>query len=114
MKVLFIAAECAPFIKTGGLGDVIGSLPEALSKEGVETGVILPLYSKIDRERYNLKFIKYLFISLAWRNIYCGVFETTINGVKYYFIDNEKYFNREKIYGEFDDAERFAFFSKAA
>lgn len=114
MKVLFIAAECAPFIKTGGLGDVIGSLPEALSKEGVETGVILPLYSKIDRERYNLKFIKYLFISLAWRNIYCGIFETTINGVKYYFIDNEKYFNREKIYGEFDDAERFAFFSKAA
>ncbi len=114
MKILFIAAECAPFIKTGGLGDVIGSLPKALNRENTDTRVILPLYSSIDREKYNLKFIKYIFVSLAWRNIYCGIFETKINGVKYYFIDNEQYFSRPKIYGEFDDAERFAFFSKAA
>lgn len=114
MKILFIAAECAPFIKTGGLGDVIGSLPKALNREKTDTRVILPLYSNIDKEKYDLKFLKYIFVTLGWRNIYCGIFETKLDGVKYYFIDNEQYFNRPKIYGEFDDAERFAFFSKAA
>lgn len=114
MKILFIAAECAPFVKTGGLGDVIGSLPKALNREGTDTRVVLPLYSSIDREKYNIKFLKYIFVRLGWRNIYCGIFETKINGVKIYFIDNEQYFNRPKIYGEFDDAERFSFFSKAA
>lgn len=113
MKILFIAAEAAPFIKTGGLGDVIGSLPAALNEEETDTRVVLPLYSKIDREKYNLKFLKNIFINLGWRKIYCGIFETKFNGVTYYFLDNEQYFSREKIYGEFDDAERFAFFSKA-
>lgn len=114
MKVLFIAAESAPFIKTGGLGDVVGSLPKALRKEGVDARVILPLYSAIDREKYNITFVKYVYVNLGWRQIYCGLFETKYNGVKYYFIDNEQYFNRNNVYGEADDGERFAFFSKAA
>ncbi|CAK7006484.1 MAG: Glycogen synthase [Peptostreptococcus russellii] len=114
MKVLFIAAESAPFIKTGGLGDVIGSLPKALKKEGVDARVVLPLYSSINREKYKIKFVKYIYVSLGWRQIYCGIFEGKYNGIKYYFIDNEQYFNRSNIYGEVDDGERFAFFSKAA
>lgn len=114
MKVLFVAAEGAPFVKTGGLGDVIGSLPNALNNEGIDARVILPLYSSIDREKYKIRFLKYIYISLAWRHIYCGIFETEYRGVKYYFIDNEQYFNRSNVYGEFDDGERFAFFSKAA
>ncbi|MDO4690290.1 MAG: glycogen synthase GlgA [Fusobacterium sp.] len=114
MKILFIAAECSPFIKTGGLGDVIGSLPKALNREKTDTRVVLPLYSNIDRKKYKIKFLKNIFITLGWRNLYCGIFEAKLNGVKYYFIDNEQYFNRSKIYGEYDDAERFAFFSKAA
>ncbi len=70
MKVLFIAAESAPFVKTGGLGDVIGSLPKALKKEGVDARVVLPLYSSINREKYKIKFIKYIYVSLGWRQIY--------------------------------------------
>ncbi|WP_304206364.1 glycogen/starch synthase, partial [Peptostreptococcus russellii] len=114
MKVLFIAAESAPFVKTGGLGDVIGSLPRALKEEGIDARVVLPLYSDIDREKYNIKFVKYIYVSLAWRQIYCGIFEAEYKGVKYYFIDNEQYFNRHNVYGEVDDGERFAFFSKTA
>ncbi len=114
MKVLFIAAESAPFVKTGGLGDVIGSLPRALKEEGIDARVVLPLYSDIDREKYNIKFVKYIYVSLAWRQIYCGIFEAEYKGVKYYFIDNEQYFNRHNVYGEADDGERFAFFSKTA
>lgn len=114
MKVLFIAAESAPFVKTGGLGDVIGSLPKALKKEGVDARVVLPLYSDIDREKYGITFVKYIYVSLGWRQIYCGIFEAKHNGVKYYFIDNEQYFNRHNVYGEVDDGERFAFFSRAA
>lgn len=114
MKVCFIAAEAAPFVKVGGLGDVIGSLPKELKKEGVEARVILPLYSTIDKEKYNLKYVKYIFVDLGWRHTYCGIFETEIDGVKFYLIDNEQYFNRSSVYGEVDDAERFAFFSKAA
>lgn len=114
MKLYFIAAEAAPFVKVGGLGDVIGSLPKALQEEGVEARVVLPLYSTIDREKYNLKYLKYIFLNLGWRHAYCGIFETEIDGVKFYFIDNEQYFGRNSVYGEHDDAERFAFFSKAA
>lgn len=113
MKVLFIAAEAAPFIKIGGLGDVVGSLPKAMIDEGVDTRVVLPLYSRIDRNKYDIKFVKYIYVSLGWRNVYCGIFETVYEGVHYYFIDNEQYFNRGSIYGEVDDGERFAFFSKA-
>ncbi|ERK58979.1 putative starch [bacterial glycogen] synthase [Gemella bergeri ATCC 700627] len=114
MKVLFVAAEAAPFVKVGGLGDVIGSLPKALQDEGVEARVILPLYTSIDREKFNLQYKKHIFINLGWRKAYCGIFETEIDGVKFYFIDNEQYFNRSGIYGQDDDGERFAFFSKAA
>ena len=114
MKILFVAAEAAPFVKVGGLGDVIGSLPKALQDENVEARVVLPLYSSIDRDKYDLKYIQHIFINLGWRTVYCGIFETVVNGVTYYFIDNEQYFNRESVYGQEDDGERFAFFSKAA
>ena len=114
MKILFVAAEAAPFVKVGGLGDVIGSLPKALQDENVEARVVLPLYSTIDREKYDLKYKQHIFINLVWRTVYCGIFETQVNGVTYYFIDNEQYFNRESVYGQQDDGERFAFFSKAA
>lgn len=114
MKVLFVAAEAAPFVKVGGLGDVIGSLPKALQDENVEARVVLPLYSSIDRKKYNLQYKQHIFIDLGWRHSYCGIFETEVNGVTYYFIDNEHYFNRSSVYGQDDDGERFAFFSKAA
>ena len=114
MKVCFIAAEAAPFVKVGGLGDVIGSLPKALCELGVDARVILPLYSSIDRERFGLKYKAYQFVDLGWRHSYCGIFETEVDGVPCYFVDNEQYFNRDSIYGQIDDGERFAFFSKAA
>ena len=114
MKVCFIAAEAAPFVKVGGLGDVIGSLPKALRELGVDARVVLPLYSSIDRERFGLKYKAYQFVDLGWRHSYCGIFETEVEGVPCYFIDNEQYFNRDSIYGQIDDGERFAFFSKAA
>ena len=114
MKVCFIAAEAAPFVKVGGLGDVIGSLPKALRELGVDARVILPLYSSIDRERFGLNYKAYQFVDLGWRHSYCGIFETEVDGVPCYFVDNEQYFNRDSIYGQADDGERFAFFSKAA
>ena len=114
MKVCFIAAEAAPFVKVGGLGDVIGSLPKALRELGVDARVILPLYSSIDREHFGLKYKAYQFVDLGWRHSYCGIFETEVDGVPCYFVDNEQYFNRDSIYGQIDDGERFAFFSKAA
>ena len=114
MKVCFIAAEVAPFVKVGGLGDVIGSLPKFLRELGVDARVILPLYSSIDRERFGLKYKAYQFVDLGWRHSYCGIFETEVDGVPCYFVDNEQYFNRDSIYGQIDDGERFAFFSKAA
>lgn len=114
MKVCFIAAEAAPFVKVGGLGDVIGSLPKALRELGVDARVILPLYSSIDRERFGLKYKAYQFVDFGWRHSYCGIFETEVDGVPCYFVDNEQYFNRDSIYGQIDDGERFAFFSKAA
>ena len=114
MKVCFIGAEAAPVVKVGGLGDVIGSLPKALRELGIDARVVLPLYSSIDRERFGLKYSGYQFVDLGWRHLYCGIFETVVDGVPFYFIDNEQYFKRESIYGQADDGERFAFFSKAA
>lgn len=114
MKVLFVAAEASPFVKVGGLGDVIGGLPAALNENGVDARVVLPLYSSIDRNKYNIRFVKYIYVSLGWKHIYCGIFEAEHKGIKFYFIDNEQYFNRYQTYGELDDGERFAFFSKAA
>ncbi len=115
MNILFASSEVVPFIASGGLGDVAGSLPKALKDEGAEISVVLPLYKSI-KEKYadNLEFITHFEVSLGWRNIYCGVFKINHNGVDHYFIDNEFYFCREGgIYGHLDDGERFAFFSKA-
>lgn len=115
MKVLFVASEGVPFIKSGGLADVIGSLPKALKKKNIEVRVILPLYKEISAKYADkLKYKGNINIRLGWRNKYCGVFKIKHDDVTFYFIDNEYYFNRDGLYGYFDDAERFAFFSKAA
>lgn len=116
MKILFVGAEAVPFISTGGLGDVLGSLPQAVatSEPGADVRVILPLYKKI-REKFDdkLEFIGSTTVALSWRNQYCGLFKCEYGGVTYYFIDNEYYFKRNSVYGDFDDAERFAFYGKA-
>lgn len=114
MKVLFASSEAYPFIKTGGLGDVAGALPSELVKLGVDARVILPYYSDIaEKYKSTMSYVGNLSVPVAWRNQYCGVFEQSVGGVKYYFIDNEYYFKRAGIYGFYDDAERFAFFSRA-
>lgn len=116
-KVIFVGSEAAPFIATGGLADVLGSLPKALAKRGnVEASVIIPLYGNISSEyRKNFEFITNFNVSVGWRRQYAGVFKYSLNGVNFYFIDNEYYFKREgNIYGFYDDGERFAFFSRAA
>ncbi|MGE4548010.1 MAG: glycogen synthase GlgA [Intestinibacillus sp.] len=114
MKIMFVASEVAPFVKTGGLGDVAGSLPKALAEKGHDVAVFCPLYSTIAASwRTKMNFVKNAYVQLAWRNQYCGVFSLKKDKVTYYFIDNEYYFSRMQIYGEYDDAERFAFFSKA-
>ena len=114
MKILFCSSEVVPFAASGGLGDVAGSLPKALNVSGQDVRVILPLYGKI-KEKYSedLKFIDSFNVSLGWRNQYCGLFTMEQNGVTYYLIDNEFYFDRPNLYGYGDDGERFAFYSKA-
>ncbi len=114
MKVLYAASEAAPFIKVGGLGDVAGALPKALCRAGDDVRVILPYYSAIapalkEKCTYRTNF----YFNNAWRSQYCGIFEAKIDGVTYYLLDNEYYFNRPETYGAFDDGERFAFFSRA-
>lgn len=114
MKILFATSEAVPFIKSGGLADVSGALTKALRTRRQTCRVVLPLYEDIPQsDRDKMKFVTSFHVSLGWRNQYCGVFEANANGVKYYFLDNEYYFKRHGIYGFFDDAERFAFFSKA-
>ena len=114
MKIMYVTSECAPFIKTGGLGDVAGSLPQALAAKGHDVRVFCPLYSAIDQSmREKFYYIKNAYVRLGWRNQYCGIFRYEADGVTYYFIDNEYYFARGQIYGEYDDAERFAYYSKA-
>ncbi len=116
MKVLFASSECVPFIKTGGLADVVGALPYALAKQGVEVSVVMPLYREIAREyRENMEHLLYFYLNLGWRRQYCGVQKLVWEGITYYFIDNEYYFGRGYIYGMGgDEAERFAFFSRCA
>ncbi len=114
MKVLFATSEASPFLKTGGLGDVLGALPKAVADEGVDARVIMPLYSDIPHAlRSQMEFIANFYVTISWRKTYCGVFSARVGKVTYYFIDNEQYFTRNRIYGEYDDSERFAFFSKA-
>jgi starch synthase len=115
LKVLFVASEAAPFVKTGGLGEVIGSLPAALRSMGVDARVIIPKYRAIAKEfRDGIKYLKHIYISLNWRNLYCGIEEYEQNGVPVYFIDNMYYFDRDYLYGYGDqEVERYAFFCKA-
>ncbi|MBQ4631518.1 MAG: glycogen synthase [Clostridia bacterium] len=125
MKILFAASEAAPFIKSGGLGDVMGALPPELSKyEGSEIAVVLPYYAKIkNNPDLGIEFVTEFYVPLAWRNVYAGIFKKTVKTpgrgkvkgtkVTYYFVDNDDYFNRTSLYGHADDGERFAFFSKA-
>ena len=114
MNILFAAYECAPFIKTGGLADVAGSLPKAMAREGHDVRVILPLYEGIGEEwRSQMTFLLCFHITLACRTPYCGIFELKRDGVTYWFVDNEYYFKRSSIYGHYDDGERFAYFSRA-
>jgi starch synthase len=114
-KILYVASEAGPFIRTGGLGDVAASLPIALNGLGYDVRVVLPYYSDIACElKDKMTFVGSTYVPLAWRNQYCGVYKATVSdGVTYYFIDNEYYFKRNGLYGHFDDAERFAFFAKA-
>ncbi|MCH5163455.1 MAG: glycogen synthase [Clostridiales bacterium] len=111
-KVLFAATECNPFWATGGLGDVIGSLPCALRNLGVDVRVILPLY-EYGIDKNNLQKIGVINVPVSWRNQYCGIFTLEKEGILYYFVENEYYFKRPTIYGQYDDGERFAYFSRA-
>lgn len=117
-KILFVGSEALPFAATGGLGDVLGSLPAAIAKKAqgnADIRVVMPLYDKISEEYKNqMKFVCSFTVGLSWRNLYCGVKSLELNGVIYYFIDNEFYFKRGPLYGQYDDGERYAYFCKAA
>lgn len=114
MNILYVTSEAAPFCKTGGLADVAGSLPQALAAGEDKVSVILPLYQSVsDHWQEQLTFVKWTYVRLAWRSVYCGLFSLEKDGVTWYFVDNEFYFKRPELYGYFDDAERFGFFSRA-
>ena len=114
MKILYVVSEAVPFIKTGGLADVAGSLPKYLKAEGVDARVILPKYSNIPEEFRNLmEHVGDITVPVSWREKYVGVDKLEYKGVTYYFVDNQEYFYRDGLYGYYDDAERFSFFSRA-
>lgn len=114
MKVLYAASEALPFMASGGLGDVAGSLPQSLRKRLIGCRVVMPLYDTIKQElKDTMKFVTHISVPVAWRRQYCGIFEAKVGGVIYYLLDNQYYFKRDTIYGQYDDAERFAFFSRA-
>ena len=114
MNILYVASEAVPFCKTGGLADVAGSLPCALAENGDAISVILPLYQKVaETWGEKLHFERYIYIDLAWRHAYCGLFSMEYGGVTWYFVDNEQYFKRPELYGYYDDGERFGYFSRA-
>ena len=114
MKVLFTVSECVPFIKSGGLADVAGSLPKELRRLGTDVRVIMPKYGSISEEfKQEMKRVAEFTVQVGWRNQYCGIEELSYNGITFYFVDNEQYFNRDHLYGYFDDGERFAFFNHA-
>lgn len=115
MKILFVAAEGAPFAKTGGLGDVIGALPKSLVKNGHEVAVILPYYDVVSAKFGNqVEDLGFFYTNVGWRRQYVGIKKIVRDGVTFFFIDNEQYFNRGTVYGEWDDGERFGFFQMAA
>lgn len=115
MKILYACSEAAPFVKTGGLGDVAGSLPQALLEKGVDARVIMPLYRCIPGQyREKMTYLNHIYIDMGWRKQYCGVFSMEHDGVTFYFVDNEFYFNGDKPYDFIHlDCEKFIFFSKA-
>jgi len=114
VRVLFAVSECVPFIKSGGLADVAGSLPKELKKQGTDVAVIMPKYQDIPAHLLaNIKKRCYFFVPIGWRNQYCGIEELEVDGITFYFIDNEWYFKRSGLYGYGDDGERFAFFNRA-
>lgn len=113
-KILFVASESTPFIATGGLAEVVGSLSRALAQQGCDVRVVLPLYSEIKAElREKFEFLEHITVPVAWRNQYCGIFRYVEDNVTFYFTDNEYYFKRKGCYGHFDDGERFAFFCRS-
>lgn len=114
MKVVIAASEAVPFAKSGGLADVVGSLSPVLKNKGVDVSVIIPQYKSIPKHlKDNIRHIKYIYVDVGWRHQYCGINTMEYKGVNFYFIDNEYYFGRDKLYGYYDDGERFAFFSRA-
>ena len=114
MKVVFAMSEAGPFVRTGGLGEVGGSLPAALQRQGADVCVIMPKYSVIPESFVrDMKPINHFYVPVAWRRQYCELFELTYRGIPYYFIDNEYYFKRPNVYGEYDEAEQYTFFSRA-
>ena len=114
MNILFAVSECAPFIKSGGLADVAGALPKELNKQGFDVRVVLPLYGQIaDEFKSKMWFKQAIAVRLGWREVHCGIFDLIHDGIHYYFIDNEFYFNRGWLYGHDDDGERYSFFSRA-
>ncbi len=114
MKILFVTSEAEPFVSSGGLADVSESLPKCLASLGNDVCVVLPYYACVKNKwEKNFEYITSFSVTLSWRSLYCGVFRYSKNGVSYYFLDNEYYFSRPNVYGDFDDGERFAFFSKA-
>ncbi len=114
MNILFAASEANPFIASGGLADVAGSLPAAITQKGHDCRIVVPLYKSIKPQyRANMTFLTHITVDVSWRKQYCGIFTAICNGVTYYFIDNEYYFGRDGIYGFFDDCERFVFYSRA-
>lgn len=115
MKVLFVTSEALPFAASGGLGDVAGSLPQAIRARLVGCRIVMPLYEEIPQHlKDNMKFLTSISVPVAWRRQYCGIFEAKYGGVIYYLLDNQYYFKRQGLYGHYDDAERFAFLSRAA
>ncbi|MBQ4363987.1 MAG: glycogen/starch synthase, partial [Oscillospiraceae bacterium] len=114
MNILFTASEALPYAASGGLADVVGSLPKAIGRAGHDCRIVLPLYKGIKPElKEKLKFLLNFTVDVGWRKQYCGVFEGEVNGVKYYLLDNEYYFARDGLYGYYDDCERFVFLSRA-
>ena len=114
MKILYCASEANPFAGSGGLADVAGSLPHTICRKGHDCRIVMPLYGTIPYElKCQMNFITNFTVPVAWRHQYCGLFWARWNDCTYYFIDNEYYFKRDKLYGFYDDAERYAFFSRA-